>query len=208
MSSEDKQRELADLRDRVRQLERELVEETTVQRIRPAGHDATSYAIAGSVLGMVGAVASLVLNVVGSLLVGQDPLELIRVYLTFPLGDRAMQFTSGDNGLVMAMGCCLYIGTGMLLGIPICLALAHWTPDSSAVVRLTIVSVLVLAVWVINFYLILSWLQPLLIEMSPDNYIIHRVPPWVAALTHLVFGWTIALAYPLGQFDPRKRVME
>ena len=41
------------------------------------------------------------------------------------------------------------------------------------------------------YYGILSWLQPALVEMKPENLIVHRVPPWVAALTHLVFGWTI-----------------
>ena len=48
----------------------------------------------------------------------------------------------------------------------------------------------------------------MLIDMSPDNLIVNRIPPWVAALTHLVFGWTMVLVYPLGQFVPYKRITE
>ena len=31
---------------------------------------------------------------------------------------------------------------------------------------------------------------------------------WVGALTHLVFGWTMAIVYPLGEFVPYRRPME
>jgi hypothetical protein len=208
MASQDKQRELAELQARMQKLEAELADETTVQAFRPSGYYTAYFATAGFVLGMFGALASLLFNVVGSLLVGQEPLELIKVYLTFPLGDRAMQFSAQDDGLVLAIGCCLYIGTGMLLGILFYLAMARWTPESSFAARLALVTVLSLAVWLINFYGILSWLQPALIDMSPQNYIINRIPPWVAALTHLVFGWTMVLVYPLGQFVPYKRITE
>jgi hypothetical protein len=34
------------------------------------------------------------------------------------------------------------------------------------------------------------------------------VPVWVALLTHLVFGWTMVLVYPLGDFVPYRRPME
>ena len=208
MASDEKQRELAELQARMQQLEADLAAETTVKEFRPTGYYTAYFATAGFVLGMFGALASLLFNVVGSLLVGQEPLELIKVYLTFPLGDRAVAFTAQDNGLVLAIGVCLYIGTGMLLGIPFYLVLTRWTSESSFFGRLALVSVLSLAVWLINFYAILSWLQPMLIDMSPDNLIVNRIPPWVAALTHLVFGWTMVLVYPLGQFVPYKRITE
>ena len=51
----------------------------------------------------------------------------------------------------------------------------------------------------LNYYLILSWLQPWLFG---GNWIVNLVPWWVATLTHLVFGWTMALAYPLGMYEP------
>ena len=82
----------------------------------PPRHYYTAYhVLAGFVLGIFGACTSLLFNVVGSVLVGQHPLQLIRVYLTFPLGESALQT---DSGLAVATGCCLYLGTGMLLGIP------------------------------------------------------------------------------------------
>ena len=31
------------------------------------------------------------------------------------------------------------------------------------------------------------------------------LPWWVAAATHLVFGWTIALLYPLGEYTPYRK---
>ena len=101
---------------------------------------------------------------------------------------------------MLAIGCCLYIGTGMVLGIPLYLALTRWGGGKSLVTKLIIASIVALAIWVINFYGILSWLQEEVIDMSAENLIVNRVPWWVAAATHLVFGWTMALVYPLGEF--------
>ena len=58
------------------------------------------------------------------------------------------------------------------------------------------------------YYGVLAWLQPAVVDMKPENWIIRRVPPWVALFTHLVFGWTIALLYPLGDFTAYRRLME
>ncbi len=33
-----------------------------------------------------------------------------------------------------------------------------------------------------------------------SHWIIELVPWWVAALTHLIFGWTVAATYPLARF--------
>ena len=126
---EQKQRELADLEARAQQLQRELVEEAVVLPFQPQGYYAAYYATTGFMLGIFGAMSSLLFNIVGSALVGQHPLELIRVYLTFPLGDKALEL---DSGLALAVGCCLYLGTGMLLGIPVYLALTRWTADGSS----------------------------------------------------------------------------
>jgi hypothetical protein len=48
---------------------------------------------------------------------------------------------------------------------------------------------------VVNFYLLLAPLQPLLLG---GRWIAELIPWWVAALTHLIFGWTVALLYPHG----------
>ena len=71
-----------------------------------------------------------------------------------------------------------------------------------------IATVVALAIWLVNFYGILSWLQPAVVDMSPENLIVERVPWWVAAATHLVFAWTMVLVYPLGEFTPYRRVTE
>lgn len=194
MDTEAKKRELERLQGAVRQLEAELIE--AEGQWPPRTYYAPYHVLAGFVLGMVGAATSLVFNVVGSLLVGQHPLQLIRVYLTFPLGAQALET---ENGLALAVGCCLYLGTGMLLGVPFQLVLSRWFGTASFAKRLLVVSVLALALWLVNFYAILSWLQPLLFG---GNWIVERIPWWVAALTHLVFGWTMVLIEPLGAFVP------
>ena len=58
---------------------------------RATGYYSAYYATAGFLLGSFGAMASLLFNVVGAPLAGKSPLELIRVYLTFPLGEKALQ---------------------------------------------------------------------------------------------------------------------
>jgi hypothetical protein len=202
---DDKRRELTELTERARQLEAELAVEETIEPFQPRGYYAAYYATTGFMLGIFGAMSSLLFNVVGSVLVGQYPLELIRVYLTFPLGDRALEL---DSGLALAIGCCLYLATGMLLGIPIYLALTLWTANASLGKRLLVASIVSMIIWLVMYYGILSWLQPAVVDMDPQNYIIHRVPPWVALLTHLVFGWTMVLVYPLGDFVAYRRPME
>ena len=203
-----KESELADLKRRVSELETQLATETEYAPFRPSGYYTAYYATTGFLLGIFGAMASLLFNVVGSVLTGRHPLELIRIYLTFPLGDRAFDLPPEQNGLMLAIGCCLYLATGMLLGIPLYLALTRWGAGKSLGTKFAIATVVSLLIWVINFYGILSWLQPEVIDMSPENLIVKRVPPWVAAATHLVFGWTMVLVYPLGDYAPYRRVTE
>lgn len=208
MDTSEKQSELAELKQRVADLETQIAAETEHEPFRPAGYYTAYYATTGFMLGIFGAMASLLFNVVGSVLTDKHPLELIRTYLTFPLGDQAFDLPPEQNGLMLAIGCCLYLGTGMLLGIPLYLALTRWGGGKSFGTKFVIATVVSLLIWVINFYGILSWLQPAVIDMSTENLIINRVPPWVAAATHLVFGWTMALVYPLGDYVPYQRVTE
>ena len=196
----DKLSELELLRSRVSELEVEL-------HSKPPHWQATEfytayYATTGFLLGMFGAVTSLLFNIVGSTLVGNHPLKLIQVYLTFPLGERALQL---NDGLTLAIGCCLYIGTGMLLGIPFHVILSWFTRGKSFGYRLAVGSALAVSMWFVHFYLILSWLQPLLFG---GNWIVDQIPVWVGALTHLVYGWTMVLVYPLGEYVPYRRSTE
>ena len=199
-----KQQKLDELRLRVAELEAELKPaETSTWRRSEAGFYPTYYAWSGAILGMFGAVASLLFNVIGSLAVGQHPLRLIQIYLTFPMGEKALS-TDLDTGVVLAVGCCLYILTGMVLAIPLHLLIARFLPNGTLAQRLAFATVAGLLLWAVNFYLILSWLQPLLFR---GNWITDPalLPPWIGAATHLVFAWVVAALYPwgaIGRHDP------
>jgi hypothetical protein len=170
---------------------------TPPQVWREPGYDAVHHAKAGLLVGGIAGCTSLVLNVIGSVLwpaiTGQEQhaLRLIQVYLTFPLGESALQLHSGT---LLALGCVLYLVTGMLYGVVFTLAISYLLPRADLRARLMACSVLSLILWVVNFYLLLSWLQPLLFG---GRWIAELIPWWVAMITHLVFGWTVAALYPV-----------
>lgn len=214
MDVQELREELDLLRERVQKLETEINEEEAERAWQSLTYYPVYYATTGFLLGIFGAMASLLFNVIGAPVAGKSPLELIRVYLTFPLGERALMLAEGPSkvyavpdGLVLAFGCCLYLLTGMVLGIPVYLALTKFTRKGLLMKRFAVASVVSLAIWLINFYGILSWLQPMLFG---GNWIVDNrlLPWWVAAATHLVFGWTIVLLYPLGQFTRYRRPSE
>jgi hypothetical protein len=155
----------------------------------------------GALLGGVAGSVSLLVNVIGSVAwptisppqLHSHPLQLIQVFLTFPLGDSAFTL---DSGPLLALGCLLYLATGILYGVIFELAIAYFLPHAGGGTRFAFFSVLALGVWGVNFYGILSWLQPLLFG---GRWIIDLIPWWVAAFTHLVFAWTMALIYPLAE---------
>lgn len=205
MNSENKKQELAELKARIQELEKEVPGEIVGGNSAwpPQEFYGAYYAMTGGIFGIFGAMVSLLVNVVAAPIAGKSSLELIKVYLTFPVGKRALELSAESNGLILAMGCCLYIATGMLIGIPIYYFLMKICGrDAPLLKRIVVASVLSLAVWVINFYGILSWLQPLLFD--GNNWITDPtvMPAWVAAGTHLVFGWTLAVLSPWGQFTP------
>lgn len=201
MDRQAKLQELEQLRAAVRRLEDELAADPTQRQWPPPGPYVTYEVLAGLGLGMFGALTSLLFNIVGSLLIGQDPLQLIRVYLTFPLGAQALSLNFNDHraGLVLAIGCCLYLVTGMALGVPFQYVLSRWFSTATFGRRFMVINALALGLWLFNYYAILSWLQPALIG---GQWIVDDIPWWVAALTHLVFGWTMLLVQPLGVFVP------
>jgi ABC-type xylose transport system permease subunit len=149
---------------------------------------------------MVAALVSLMFNIIGASVAGKDPLQLIRVYLTFGLGAKALD-PAFDNGLALAMGCVLYIATGMLLGIVFHVILTRYASTAGLGGRIAWATAIAVAIWLVNFYCLIAWLQPLLFGGTwiIDN---QELPWWVALATHLVFGWTMALVYPWGLFHP------
>jgi hypothetical protein len=182
--------------------------ETPPLPLRPwkePGYDIARYAIIGLALGAIAGCTSLIFNVVGSILwpaVGGDaqhPLRIVQVYLTFPLGESALQL---NRGAVLALGCLLYLGTGMLYGMLFELVISYFLPYAGGWARMATCALLSIIIWAVNYYGVLLWLQPLLFG---GNWIVELIPNWVAVLTHLVFGLTISLLYPLGDHRPRKQ---
>lgn len=155
--------------------------------------------VIGMMLGGVGALVSLAANIAGAPLFGARPLELIRVYLTFPMGERALD---AEQGQVLFVGCTLYVLTGALYGIAFHLIMSSWFPSASKGKRFIAASLIGLGLWIVNFYLVLSWLQPLLLG---GNWIVRMVPLWVGALTHLAFAWTMLVGEIWGRFEPYRR---
>ena len=188
--------ELDELKRQVASLEGQLATASRSTEWPPRGYYTTYHVLAGMVLGLFGAAASLLFNIVGAAMVGRHPLELIRVYLTFPLGEKAMEVQSG---FILAAGCCLYLGTGMIGGIPFHLILSRFFGHSSGTKRFIVATVLGVGIWLINFYGVLSWLQPLLIGGS---WIVNGIPVYVAVSTHVVFAWTLLLVDQWGHFVP------
>src|SRR5262249_39750736 len=90
MDLEAKQHELEVLRARVRRIEDDLASATSEHNWPPRGYYAAYYATTGFMLGIFGAATSLLVNVIAAPIAGKNPLELIRIYLTFPLGEQAL----------------------------------------------------------------------------------------------------------------------
>ena len=204
MNLDTKSEETQSLRDRSRQWDEELSDILPPVPLRPwtePGYSPARIAWAGLLLGSLAGCTSLIVNVIGSVLWPalsgeiQHPLRLIQVYLTVPLGETALTLNSGA---LLALGCLLYLGTGMLYGMLFELALSYFIPNAGVRARLVACSFLAILVWVVNFYGLLIWLQPLLFGGS---WVVDLIPWWVGAVTHLVFGWTMALIYPLGMND-------
>jgi hypothetical protein len=53
--------------------------------------------------------------------------------------------------------------------------------------------------WVVNFYVVILWMQPRLVG---EAYVLQLMPAWVAMMTHVIYGLTIGVLQPLGRFSP------
>lgn len=195
MDAQTRKRLVEEHLDAIRNLETDADTEAG-QHWPPEGFYLLWHVVIGMMLGSVGALVSLFANVLGAPLFGQRPFELVRVYLTFPMGERALH---SDAGVVLFIGSVLYHVTGALYGIAFHLLWTTYLAGASWRKRFVVATVVGLALWIVNFYLILSWLQPLLLD---GNWIVRLVPPWVGALTHLAFAWTMMAGETWGRFEP------
>jgi hypothetical protein len=139
----------------------------------------------GFAAGFLGAITSLAWNIAGAAALGVEPLRLLRIYATIIEGPTALD--SRADFFVFAF--LLHLAVGGILGAVFviaarklcCARLARyvWTGIGYGI-----------AVWLINFYGVLSWLQPLL---HGKAFILAEIPMAVAALTHISYGLTVAV---------------
>ena len=100
---------------------------------------------------------------------------------------------------MLFVGCSLYLITGALYGAGFQLGMRTFFPDVSTPKLWQLATVFGLAIWLFNFYGVLSWLQPLLLG---GNWIVSMVPIWVALLTHLSFAWFLAIGHGWNRRSP------
>lgn len=198
MDQQERQRQVAEHLDAIRRLQSVEDPGDAGGRVAwpPQGYYLMWHVLVGLMLGLLAAAVSLLFNVIGAPLAGESPLQLIRVYLTFPMGAGALAATEGH---VLTVGCILYLITGGLYGVLFHLVMSWYFPRARLLRRFIVLSLMGLGLWILNFYMILSWLQPALLG---GRWIVTQIPPWVAAGTHLVFAWTILLIESWGRFDP------
>jgi len=158
------------------------------------------HALAGIVIGALAAWISLALNALGSLILLGDPFRLMKYYATIFTGDLTEANRAAE--LMVAIG--IHTITGSLCGAPIHVVASRYFPGRGLITRVAWGVLLGLVMWVVNFYAVLSWLQPLLV----GRFYIGEIPIWVAALTHVSFAVTVLVLQPLGEFDARSHAPE
>ena len=187
-------REIEQHRAAIIDLEAQLREPVT-HSWPPVGFYLTFYIVAGATIGILGSVTSFAFNVLGSLLVKQDPLLFLRVYGTVFLGAKAL--TTDDLNFFMLVAV-VHFSVGASAGAVFQVFISRFVPDRPAL-QIVLGGVYGLLMWVVNFYLIITWLQPRLVGQA---YVLELMPIWIAALTHLIYGLTLGVLQPLGRFVP------
>ncbi|MDX1682447.1 MAG: hypothetical protein R3336_04955 [Phycisphaeraceae bacterium] len=197
MTELSREQQIREHREALARLQADTGSEPDAAAWPPDGYYLLWHWLTGMVIGTIGASVSLLANVIGAPVFGKPPLELIRVYLTFPMGERALD---AEPGILLTVGCLLYLTTGAIYGILFHLVMSAFFSEASTGRKLLVATVIGLGLWAVNFYAILSWLQPLLLG---DDWIVSMVPWWVGALTHIAFAWTmLAVGIGWGRFVP------
>ena len=83
----------------------------------------------GSVAGFLGAITSLICNIAGALVLGVEPLRLLRIYATILEGRRALDLSQA-NFFIAAFA--VRMVTGILFGTIFALGARESAPDSDA----------------------------------------------------------------------------
>jgi len=184
-------------RQAISSLEQELVRHQSSPAVwPPPGFYATYYLVAGLMLGTMGAINSFLFNLVGSFIVNQDPMLILRVLGTFFIGKNAL--TTPDMTFLMLV-MLTHLAVGAVAGAIFHLLLNLFFPRLAGLVLLLASAGFGILLWVVTFYGVISWLQPILVGQA---YILQMMPVWVALLTHVVYGLTLGLLQPMGKFVP------
>ena len=125
-------------------------------------------------IGVLGSITSFLFHIVGSLLVNQDPLLFLRVYGTVFLGAKAL--TTEDLNFFMLVAV-VHFSVGASAGAVFHVLVNRFVPDRTAL-QIVLGAAYGLLMWVVNFYVILIWLQPRLVGQA---YVLELMPAWVAA---------------------------
>jgi hypothetical protein len=188
-------RAIAELESRLR-ASRSAATTPQVHPWPPPGFYLTFYVVVGAILGILGSLASFLFNVFGSLMVDQDPYRILRVYGTVFLGQDAL---TTDNLNFFMLVAVVHFSVGALAGAVFHVALNRFDPNASAARQIGLGAGYGVLMWIVNFYLVLWWLEPALVGRA---YVLELMPVWVAALTHIVYGVTLGILQPLGRFTP------
>jgi len=202
VSTEELRKQVEEARRRHQELEAELrrVERHEWERIWfPQGFYTAYYVLSGCVLGMIAAWCTLLFNMGGAVVVGESPLKLLRVYSTF-LGLANSAERLDAVVLIFALG--MHTFTGAVCGAPIHVVYSRFFMGQKPASRLVTGVWLGAVMWIVNFYGILSWLQPL-VTGTTESYIVNNIPGWVGFLTHVAFVEVVLLLQPLAVFNSR-----
>jgi hypothetical protein len=161
--------------------QRQVLEELESELERHAGKPTKSwyrsgfytsyYVMAGLILGALASWVSLGFNILGAWMAYGDPLRILRVYATFFGGDAVI---AGEYwGIATLLALILHSATGAVVGAPIHVIYSRYVADSSLQKRVIVGVALGIAMWLINFYAILSWLQPV---VSGGTWIVDLIP--------------------------------
>ncbi|MCC6909582.1 MAG: hypothetical protein IT430_16710 [Phycisphaerales bacterium] len=185
---------------------RDQIDSAVAHDWRPSGFYTLYHIMAGITIGGVSAAVSLLWNVLGATLMLPDkhPLRIIQVYLTFGMGEEALDLEPGPNrGLLLFAGSVLYLATGALFGILLQFILQGFFSRTGAMVRALICAAFGAGLWALNFLVLLPWIQP---AAFGGNWIADETPWYVGLSTHLVFSMSYFLFSSWGRFD-RARVL-
>ena len=141
----------------------------------------------GFAAGFLGSSVKLVSNIIGASALGVDPLRLLRVYGTIGEGPKALLPNNASSLLDTLL---MHLIVGSALGAVFMLIAGTRSRSGRLFPFLAKGIGFGLAIWIINFYLLLSWLQPLI---NGEAYIVKTIPWWIAAGSHALYGLTVAV---------------